>query len=75
MTGPSPADARRGPAAPGGLLRILGVGFGLAVIVGSTLGIGILRTPGLVAAQLSRPRASSRCGSWVASIRCSVACA
>ena len=36
-----------------GLLRILGVGFGLAVIVGSTLGIGILRTPGLVAGQLT----------------------
>jgi len=35
-----------------GLIRILGVGFGLAVIVGSTLGIGILRTPGLVAGQL-----------------------
>jgi APA family basic amino acid/polyamine antiporter len=34
------------------LQRILGLGFGLAVIVGSTLGIGILRTPGLVAAQL-----------------------
>ena len=38
---------------PGGLLRILGVAFGLAVIVGSTLGIGILRTPGLVAGQLA----------------------
>ena len=36
-----------------GLVRLLGVGFGLAVIVGSTLGIGILRTPGLVAGQLS----------------------
>src|SRR6478672_1757071 len=35
-----------------GLIRILGVGFGLAVIVCSTLGIGILRTPGLVAGQL-----------------------
>jgi len=34
------------------LQRILGVGFGLAVIVGSTIGVGILRTPGLVAAQL-----------------------
>src|SRR5580693_8665317 len=34
------------------LRRVLGVGFGLAVIVGSTLGIGILRTPGLVAGQL-----------------------
>jgi APA family basic amino acid/polyamine antiporter len=42
-------------AEPGGLLRILGVAFGLAVIVGSTLGIGILRTPGLVAGQLASP--------------------
>ena len=40
-----------------GLRRILGISFGLAVIVGSTLGIGILRTPGLVAAQLSEPSA------------------
>src|SRR5215831_4723104 len=40
------------PPASSGLIRILGVGFGLAVIVGSTLGIGILRTPGLVAGQL-----------------------
>src|SRR5215475_738071 len=37
------------------LRRILGFGFGLAVIVGSTLGIGILRAPGLVAGQVSRP--------------------
>jgi len=37
----------------GHLRRILGVSFGLAVIVGSTLGIGILRTPGLVAGQLA----------------------
>src|SRR5712692_3244683 len=43
----------RGPVdEKGGLKRILGVGFGLAVIVGSTLGIGILRTPGLVAGQV-----------------------
>ena len=41
----------------GGLIRILGTGFGLAVIVGSTLGIGILRTPGLVAGQLPNPTA------------------
>src|SRR4029453_17588241 len=40
------------PSTSGGLIRILGIGFGLAVIVGSTLGIGILRTPGLVAGQL-----------------------
>ena len=36
---------------------MLGLGFGLAVIVGSTLGIGILRTPGLVAGQLPSPAA------------------
>ena len=34
---------------------MLGFGFGLAVIVGATLGIGILRTPGLVAGQISSP--------------------
>lgn len=33
----------------GRLLRILGVGFGIAVGVGATLGGGILRTPGEVA--------------------------
>jgi APA family basic amino acid/polyamine antiporter len=36
-----------------GLKRILGLGFGLAVIIGATLGVGILRAPGLVAGQLS----------------------
>jgi basic amino acid/polyamine antiporter, APA family len=36
----------------GRLLRILGVGFGIAVIIGNTIGAGILRTPGEVAAQL-----------------------
>lgn len=36
----------------GRLRRILGVGFGLAVSVGATIGIGILRTPGGVAGQL-----------------------
>ena len=46
-------DTRTSAAETGGLMRILGVGFGLAVIVGSTLGIGILRTPGLVAGQLA----------------------
>ncbi|HEX3757962.1 MAG TPA: APC family permease [Kofleriaceae bacterium] len=36
----------------GRLRRILGVGFGLAVNIGSMIGIGILRAPGLVAGQL-----------------------
>jgi basic amino acid/polyamine antiporter, APA family len=34
------------------LLRILGLTFGLAVILGGTIGVGILRTPGTVAAEL-----------------------
>jgi APA family basic amino acid/polyamine antiporter len=52
-------------AAPSsGLIRILGVGFGLAVVVGSTLGIGILRTPGLVAAQM--PTATGILLIWIA---------
>lgn len=34
------------------LLRILGVTFGLAVVIGGTIGVGILRSPGAVVAQL-----------------------
>lgn len=34
------------------LLRILGLGFGLAVVIGGTIGVGILRTPGEIAALL-----------------------
>jgi len=40
------------PPAPGRLQSVLGLGFGLAGAVGGTIGAGILRTPGLVAAQL-----------------------
>ena len=42
-----PADRQRGR-----LLRVLGVSFGLAVIIGNTIGAGILRTPGEVATHL-----------------------
>jgi basic amino acid/polyamine antiporter, APA family len=42
-------------AGKGKLLRVLGVGFGLAVTIGGTIGMGILRTPGEVAAQLPTP--------------------
>ncbi|MFL6283245.1 MAG: APC family permease [Pyrinomonadaceae bacterium] len=45
--------AERGRA--GHLLRVLGVVFGMAVTVGITIGMGILRTPGDVAAQLPSP--------------------
>jgi basic amino acid/polyamine antiporter, APA family len=33
----------------GRLLRVLGIGFGLAVIIGNTIGAGIFRTPGVIA--------------------------
>lgn len=40
------------PPGRGRLLRVLGLGFGLAVIIGNTIGAGILSTPGKVAEQL-----------------------
>jgi APA family basic amino acid/polyamine antiporter len=39
----------------GHLLRVLGVGFGLAVIIGNTIGAGIFNAPGTIAAQLPAP--------------------
>jgi len=39
----------------GRLLRVLGVGFGLAVIIGNTIGAGIFRAPGTIAQQLPDP--------------------
>jgi APA family basic amino acid/polyamine antiporter len=44
-----------GDHSAGRLRRILGISFGLAVTIGSTLGVGILRAPGLVAGQLGEP--------------------
>lgn len=46
------SDHPKQPADSGKLLRILGVGFGLAVVVGGTIGVGILRNPGGVAGHL-----------------------
>ena len=40
------------PSAPGGMLRILGVTFGIAVAVGGTIGSGIMRTPSQIANRL-----------------------
>ena len=48
-------SAPSAPPATGRLLRVLGVGFGVAVTVGNTIGAGILRTAGDVAAQLPHP--------------------
>jgi APA family basic amino acid/polyamine antiporter len=47
------------------LLRILGVTFGVAVGIGGTIGIGILRIPGTVAAQLGH--AGLIMGVWIVS--------
>ncbi|MGD9561592.1 MAG: APC family permease [Pyrinomonadaceae bacterium] len=40
------------PTEKGRLLKILGVGFGIAVGIGGTVGVGILRNPGGVAEQI-----------------------
>ncbi|MGA0560471.1 APC family permease [Larkinella sp. VNQ87] len=37
------------------LLRLLGVGFGVAVTIGGTIGTGILRRPGTIAQELGQP--------------------
>ncbi len=55
--------AATAPAPKGRLLQILGVAFGLAVIIGNTIGVGILRTPGDVAAHL--PDARWFIGAWL----------
>jgi APA family basic amino acid/polyamine antiporter len=37
------------------LNKVLGVAFGIAVLTGSTIGVGILRTPGSIAGLLPYP--------------------
>src|SRR5437763_1104032 len=49
---PSAVEVRSSERKRGRLLQILGFGFGIAVIVGNTIGVGMLRTPGDVATQL-----------------------
>jgi APA family basic amino acid/polyamine antiporter len=48
-------DRSISPKNSGILLRVLGLPFGLAAIVGGMVGAGILRTPGLVAGQVFAP--------------------
>ena len=64
MSQPIPDQPPVNKAPKGRLLNILGVGFGLAGAVGGTIGAGILRTPGLVAAQL--PSAELVLTAWLA---------
>ncbi|HEU0013676.1 MAG TPA: APC family permease [Longimicrobium sp.] len=47
-----------------GLLRVLGVTFGLAVTIGNTIGAGILRTPGDIAERL--PHVGLYLAVWIA---------
>jgi APA family basic amino acid/polyamine antiporter len=56
------ALASPGSVAPRGLLRVLGASFALAMAVGATIGGGILRTPGDVAALL--PTAGLFLAAW-----------
>lgn len=58
------ARVKRAPVSPGALLRVLGVGFGIAVLVGNTIGSGILRNPGEVAGRL--PTVGLFLGVWIA---------
>lgn len=46
------------------LKKILGVAFGIAVVVGGTIGVGILRTPAIIASEL--PNAALILGCWIA---------
>src|SRR5271156_7088860 len=52
MISMSKDSANRDVASRTSLSRILGLGFGLAVIFGGTVGVGILRMPGTIAGQL-----------------------
>jgi APA family basic amino acid/polyamine antiporter len=54
------------PAKHTTLLRVLGVTFGVAVSVGGTVGVAILRAPGPVAAQFESPSAALLLGLWLA---------
>src|SRR5687767_10579686 len=58
-----PASLTTESKSRGTLLRVLGVGFGLAVTIGGTIGMGILRTPGEVASAL--PNTYLYIGVWI----------
>jgi APA family basic amino acid/polyamine antiporter len=56
--------ATKHEGATGELLRILGIAFGLAAVVGAIVGQGIMRTPGIVAGAL--PSEAWVLGAWTA---------
>ena len=66
MSTPAPSNtsaATATAASRGTLLRILGIGFGIAIAIGGTIGMGILRMPGLIATEL--PNKFLFVGVWV----------
>lgn len=64
MESPAVIESLAANRSRGRLLRVLGIGFGMAVTIGGVIGMGILRTPGDVAAQL--PQGWLFIGVWVA---------
>jgi APA family basic amino acid/polyamine antiporter len=73
ILGKSPLDCARGDTTnmqditltkTNPLKKVLGIAFGLAVVTGSTIGSGILRTPGSIAALLPDARLIMCC--WIA---------
>ena len=59
---PAPAPPPHSASAPiaaaqnsGGLLKVLGLWFGIAAAIGNTIAAGIARTPGFIATQLPNP--------------------
>src|SRR5947207_1030014 len=64
LTAPAQETVAPVSASAGSLLRILGLAFGIAVSVGSSIGSGILRFPGDVAAHLPSP--GLFLGVWIA---------
>lgn len=59
----TPNQTHTTPHTRGHLLRVLGLGFGLAVIIGNTIGAGIFRSPGVIAEHL--PNTWLFLGIWV----------
>ena len=50
------------------LKKVLGAGFGIAVMVGGTIGVGILRTPGTIAGMLDSYWLILTC--WIFRVAC-----
>ena len=49
------SDRRGAKDERGALLRVLGTWFGIAAVIGSVVGVGILRVPAALAADLHQP--------------------